>query len=134
MEPNVVAELIKDYGLGVGLVIIIAALLIMLIKFFLNQWDKMLMREQELLAEATRERGTFYMLINKQHDDHVNSMTELNAAIKEHSMEARNRGDRQEEGHRYQRDEHKEMIGTLSTACGHIAECARILSKINGKT
>jgi len=109
MDIVTLSKLFQDFGLGIALTIIGAFLLVMFVKFFLSQWDKILMRETDILKCAREERQQFQVTL----DGYLST-------LKEHSTDARNRYKSTDEAHRYQREEHIKMTETLNTMCANI--------------
>ena len=91
----------KEYGL-VGLIMFAVIALL----FFVVKWT--LQTTKEIMAQAARERETWQQALGN-----------INDCIKEHTSQAKMFHEQVNEAHRFQREEHKEMIVTLGRINGY---------------
>jgi len=91
---------IREFGLGIVLALVMATLLFIIIKWTLAT-------TKDILNQAARERECWHK------------------AIADHTEQAKVFHDSVQEAHKYQREEHKEMIGQLR-------EITITLGRING--
>jgi uncharacterized phage-associated protein len=93
----------KEYGLvGVIMFAVIALL------FFVVKWT--LQTTRDIMVQAAKEREAWQAAIGN-----------VNDCIKEHTSQARAFHEQVNEAHKFQREEHKEMITTLGRINGYKA-------------
>jgi uncharacterized coiled-coil DUF342 family protein len=100
-------SILKEYGLGIFLAVGNIALLFLIVKWTLST-------TKDILNQSAKERECWH-----------NSIMKVNQAIDDHTAQAKEFHSTVNEAHRYQREEHKEMIGQLK-------EITISLGRING--
>ncbi len=93
--------IIREFGLGIGMSV---AILVMF--FFLLKW---VLKQQETILKDAKEERAIWQTITKGFQD----------AIHDHTASAKAFHEEVKEAHRFQREEHKEMITVLGRINGY---------------
>ncbi len=99
MDWSMIGSIVQKHGIGVALSLVMALITILLIRFVISQWGKLLDRQERVDIRYDKERQAMQMIM----DGYL-------ATLKEHSNDAKQRYKTTDEAHKYQREEHVKMM------------------------